>query len=122
MEQVEECIKNRLEFKEKVYEEEDIFLLAIEELDLREKQLDISHEELKTVWILQKARKRKSIEVFLYQQLRDFVKVGGEDVVKNFGAKFRELKIEGSRKKSIKNLFMGTGSGARRNFQECNSR
>ena len=84
----------------------------MEELNLREKQLNISNEEEKSVWMLQKARKRKSIEVFQYQQLRDVVKVEGEDIVKNFGVKFRELKIEGSRKKSIETLSMGTVSGA----------
>ena len=64
MELVKECIRNRLEFKENDYEEEDEFLLAMEELDLREKQWNISHEEWKLVSMLQKARKRKSIEVY----------------------------------------------------------
>ena len=45
MEKVEEGIRNRLGFKESEYEEEDEFLLAMEELDLKEKELNISHEE-----------------------------------------------------------------------------
>ena len=92
--------------------------MAMEELNLREKELDISYEEWKSVWMLQKTKRRKSIEVFQYQTLWDNVKVGGDDMVKNFGAKFRELKIEGLWKMLIKTLFMGTESGARRNFQE----
>ena len=44
MERVKECIKNRLEFRENDYKE-DKFILAMEELDLREKGLDISYEE-----------------------------------------------------------------------------
>ena len=64
MEKVEECIRNRLQFKVNNYDKEDKFLLAMEELDLREKQLNISHEEWKSVWMLQNARKRKNIEVF----------------------------------------------------------
>ena len=67
--------------------------------------------------MLQMTKKRKSVEIFQYQALRDIVKVGGDDVVKNFGAKFRELKIEGSWKKLVETLFMETESGARRNFQ-----
>ena len=63
-------------------------------------------------------RKRKSVETFQYQALRDVIKAGGDTVVKNFGDKFRELKIEGSRKKTVETLCMGTKSGARRNFQE----
>ena len=87
-------------------------------LDLREKELDISYEEWKSVWMLQKTKRRKNIEVFQYQALRDIVKVGGDDVVKSFGARFRELKIEGSQKKLIETLFMGKESRVRRNFQD----
>ena len=90
----------------------------MEKLDLREKELEISHEEWKSVWMLQITRKRMSVEVFQYQALRDVVKGGGDTVVKNFGDKFRELKLEGSRKKTVETLFMGTESGARRNFHE----
>ena len=42
-------------------------------------------------------RKRKSVEMLQYQALRDVVKAGGDTVVKNFGEKFRELKVEGLR-------------------------
>ena len=64
----------------------------MEELDLREKELKISHKEWKSVWMLQMTRKRKSVEMFQYQALRDVIKAGGETVVKNFGKKFRESK------------------------------
>ena len=36
----------------------------------------------------------------LYINLRDVVKVGGENVVKNFEEKFKELKVEGHRKEN----------------------
>ena len=45
MEKVEEIIKNHLTFKESDYEEEVEFLLAMEELDLRENEFKISNEE-----------------------------------------------------------------------------
>ena len=45
IEKVKECIKNHLELKENYYEEEDEFLLAMDGLVLREKELNISHEE-----------------------------------------------------------------------------
>ena len=45
MEKVEEYIWNHLWFKESEYEEHDESLIAMEELDLRKKELDISHEE-----------------------------------------------------------------------------
>ena len=68
--------------------------------------------------MLQMTRKRKSVEMFQYQAMRDVVKAGGDTVMKNFGDKFRELKVEGSRKKTVETPFMGTESGARRNFQD----
>ena len=61
--------------------------------------MDILHEEWKSVWMLQKTRKRKSIEEFQFQTLQDVVMVGDDDVVMRFGTKFRELKVEGSHKK-----------------------
>ena len=64
MEQVEECVRNHLEFRQNDYKEKDEFILVMEELNLREKELDISYEEWKSVWMLQKTKKRKSIEVF----------------------------------------------------------
>ena len=60
MEKVKECIKNHLNFKENEYYEEDEFLLAMEELELREKELEISHKEWKAVWMTRK-RKTKHI-------------------------------------------------------------
>ena len=116
MEKVKDCIRNRLGFKENDYEEENEFLLALEELDLREKKLDISHEEWKSVWMLQMARKGKSVELFQYQALRDVVKAGGETVVKNFGEKFRELKVEGLRKKMIEALLNGFRKWSKEEF------
>lgn len=62
--------------------------------------------------------KRKSVEKFQYQAHRDIVKVGEDNVVKNFGEKFRELKIEGLQKKTIEILFMGTESGVRKKCQD----
>ena len=118
MKKVEECVKNCLNFRGNEYDEEDEFLLAMEELDLREKELDISYKEWKSVWMLQMTRKRKSVEMFQYQALRDIIKAGGDTVMKNFGDKFRQLKVEGSRKKTVQTLFMGTESRARRNFQD----
>ena len=74
--------------KESEYEEEDEFLLVMEDLDLRKTELDISHEEWKSVWMLQMTKKRNNVERFQYQALRGVVKTGGETVVKNFGETF----------------------------------
>ena len=36
-------------------------------------------------------KKRKRLDKFVYQSLRDVVKVGGDNVIKNFEDKFKEL-------------------------------
>ena len=43
-------------------------------------------------------KKRKRIDKYIYQSLRDIVKVGGDNVIKNFEDKFKELRVKGHRK------------------------
>ena len=45
-----------------------------------------------------KAKKRRKMENFELQTLREVVKVNGPDVVKNFEEKFKEIRVEGKRK------------------------
>ena len=90
--------------------------------------------------MLQKLKKRKRIENFEIQALREIVKTNGEDVVENFEQKFKEICVEGKRKslnssstlftdklpstyyteaeqKEIEAMYMGTDSEARKRFQ-----
>ena len=91
-------------------------------------------------------KKRNKIDKFIYQILRDIVKLGGDNVIKNFEDKFKELRVEGCRKdavstsvmytedmdinvdlpedhyiesemKEIETMYMGTESEARKRFQ-----
>ena len=36
-------------------------------------------------------KKRKRLDKFIYQALRDIVKLGGENLIQNFEEKFKEL-------------------------------
>ena len=47
--------------------------------------------------ILQKIKKRKRIENFEIQSLREIVKENKEDVVERFENKFKEIRVEGKR-------------------------
>ena len=42
-----------------------------------------------TVWMLGIVKKRKRLDKFVYQSLRDIVKVGEDNVVRNFEEKFK---------------------------------
>ena len=60
-------------------------------------------------WMLQKAHKRKGMEQFQYQALWDVLKVEG-DRMKEFVTKYCEVKVETSRKKVRKTLYMESES------------
>ena len=61
-------------------------------------ELKMTFDEFHTVWMLQKLKKRKRIENFKIQALKEIVKTSGEDVVENFEQKFKEICVEGKRK------------------------
>ena len=48
--------------------------------------------------MLGKIKRRKKMESFEIQALRDIVKAGGKEVIKNLEEKFIEVRVEGERK------------------------
>ena len=58
----------------------------------------MTEDEWVAVWTFGIIKKRKTLEKFIYQALRDLVKLGGENVIQNFEEKFKELRVEGCRK------------------------
>ena len=58
----------------------------------------MTQEEWYSVWMLGKMKKRKKMDNFEIQALRDVVKEGGLDVIDKFEKKFKEIRIEGKRK------------------------
>merc|ERR1712237_226501 len=106
--------------------EEDKLLLAMKEINQRRIDLKITEGEWFSVWMLGRVKKRKRMDNFEYQALRNVVKEGGGAVIDNFEKKYRELNVEGNRKKlketlyteSVKEtLYMGSESEARKRYQ-----
>ena len=60
----------------------------------------MTEEEWVAVWMFNVIKKKKRIDKFVYQSLQDVFKAGGDNVVKNFEEKFKELRVEGHRKES----------------------
>ena len=83
-EKVEEAVKEIMKFREDYYEEDDDLIMAMRELNQRRKDLKITFEEFISVWMLGKTKRRKKMECFKIQALRDVVKAGGEEVMGNF--------------------------------------
>ena len=65
-----------------------------------------------------KTKKRKGMEKFELQEMRNIVKKGGEEVMKNLKNKFRELKIESNREDEKETFYMGKESVSRTRYHE----
>ena len=120
-------MKDWLEFKEDQFEEEDELLLAMKEINQRRNELKISENEWFSTWMLGRVKKRKRMDNFEYQALRNVIKEGGVNVIDNFERKYKELKIEGNRKKVAETMYvepeketfyMGSESEARKDIKE----
>ena len=86
-------IEDLFKFREDQYEDDDELMLAMSELRKRRVDLEITFDEFHTVWMLQKLKKRRKMENFELQTLREVIKVNGPDVVKNFEEKFKEIRF-----------------------------
>ena len=84
-----------MKFREDYYEDDDDLIMAMQELNQRRKDLKITFEEFISVWMLGKIKRRKKMESFKIQALRDVVKAGGEEVIENLEEKFIEVRVEG---------------------------
>ena len=83
-------------FKDDQYEDDSELLLGMRELNQRRKELKMTADEWVAVWMLGIVKKRKRLDKFVYQSLRDVVIVGGDNVVKNFEEKLKKLRVEGN--------------------------
>ena len=138
-EKVEEAIEDLFQFREDQYEDDDELMLAMSELRQRRVDLRMTFDEFHLVWMLQKLKKRRKMENFELQALREVVKENSEDVVQNFEHKFKEIRVQGKRKslnasstlytdklpstfyteaeqEEIEAMYMGTESEARNRF------
>ena len=97
-EKVEDAIDDLFKFREDDYEDDSDLILAIRELRQRRLDLKMTFDEFHMVWMMQKMKKRKKIENFKIQALREIVKENAEDAVEKFETKFKEFRVEGKRK------------------------
>ena len=97
-EKVKEVVDDWLKFKEDQYKDDGELILTMKEINQRHKDLKMTKDEWFAVWMLGNIKKRKRIDKFEYQSLRNVVKVGGNDVLEKFEVKFKEMIVEGHRK------------------------
>ena len=114
--EVEDLVKEWMEFKPNDYEKEDKYLYAMERLYERKKEKKIEYREWFSVWMMIETRKKKGMENYELQELRSMIKGSGEAVMDNFKNKYRQLKVEPNRGKVADMYYMGHQSVSRQRF------
>ena len=96
---MEELVTEWMEFKPNEYEKAEEYWFAMERMFINMEENEIESKEWFLVWMWIETKRRKGMEKFELQQIRNVVKEGGIEVIKNLKGKFKELKIEGHRGK-----------------------
>ena len=91
VEKIEDFMEDWSKFRDDQYEDDGELLLGMKELNQIQRKLKMTEDEWVAVWMLSIVKKRKRLDKFVYQSLRDNVKVGGDNVVKNHEEKFKEI-------------------------------
>ena len=89
VEKIEDFMDDWSKFKDDQYKDDSELLLGMKELNQRRRELKMAEDEWVAVWMLSIIKKRKRLGKFINQSLQDIVE--GDNVVKNFEEKFKEL-------------------------------
>merc|ERR1712112_494060 len=114
--EVKEVVLEWINFIANEHEEEEEFLLAMENLHTKKERLGITEREWFSMFMMVQTKKRKGVESHQLQSLREVVKKGGEDVMKEFREKYKEMIIESNRGKVSDTYYMGHESRSRQRF------
>ena len=87
-----------MKIKEDQFKEDSELILAMKEINQRRKGLKMTEDEWFALWMFENIKKRWRIKKFEYQELRNVVKEGGNDVLEKFEVKFKDMKDEGHRR------------------------
>ena len=69
-------MKDQMNLNKNDFDDEDDFLWAKEDILMRKQELKIIDKEWLFVWMFQKARKKKGLELFQFMSLKDVQKIG----------------------------------------------
>ena len=76
-------------------------------IGISKQELKVTDQELMTLWMLKMVKKRKKVEPFEHQILREVIKKEeGGNMANSFEDKYKELKIEGKREKTLDAHYM----------------
>ena len=90
-EKIEDFIEDCMKFQDDQFDDNGELLLGMKEINQRRKELNMTEDEWVAVGMLSIIKKRKKIDKFIFQALRDVVKLRGDNIIKDFEDKFKEL-------------------------------
>ena len=93
-------VSQYIRFGEDDFEDEDDLLQAMIEFQRGKEELSVNEKEQHSVWKLKKLQRRKGMQHFQYQTLRDVLKEE-DDRMKEFRDKYREVRVQTSRDKNV---------------------
>ena len=94
------------------------YWFKMERMYSRMEEKKVEKREWFSVWMMMQTEKRKGMEKFELQDLRNIVKQGGQEVMPDLRKKFREMKVESNRGKVTDSYYMGHESIPRQRYQE----
>ena len=118
IEELEGLVSEWMEFRPNDYDRADDYWTAIEKLDTKIEEKGLKMKEFFSIWAMIETKKRKGMDKFELTEMRNVVKKGGDNVMKNLKDKFRELKIESNRGEVIECNYMGKESPSRARYHE----
>ena len=95
MQKLEELVIEYIRLREDDHHDEDDLLQVMLEFKWKKEELHVLENDWNAVLMLKKVQKRKGMEQFQYQALRDVLKVEG-DRLKEFEQKYIEVKVQAS--------------------------
>merc|ERR1711962_1700962 len=125
LEELEELMEDWIKFNFNEHESEEEYLFAQEKLIARQDEKRISLKEWNTIWMMYGAKQIKGIENYQLLEIRNVVKTDSVEVQKDFGNKYRELKIESNRGKQAlcaNTYLMGKRSLSRQRYHDQRTR
>ena len=100
-EKIEDFMDDWTKFRDNQYEDDGELLLGMKELNQRRKELKMTEDKWVAVWMLGFVKKRKGLDKFFYQALRDVVKPGGDNVILNIAENSRNSESNDTKRKMV---------------------
>ena len=88
-EELEDLVNEWMDFKSNDYDRAEDYWMEIEKLNTKIEEKGLGMREFFSIWTMREIKKRKGMDNFEITEMRNVVKKGGDDVMRNLKSKFR---------------------------------